>query len=506
MGKGKQGSQKRHKPKPSAADAGPDADAVDQTQQEAQADAAAPAPAVAQPLAMEEAEPAEPLSKQEMESSFMAALQRAIGDVELTEDNVRKAIAQMTPEERQKLQLEGQGLKQEILTSSECEAEQEVFRKEVNERAAAAGLPVEKDGEHLGKKILAFMNTSVESIPQIVMLSAVASTPYLVKLAVAEATAQTAKAEPVDLSSIEQGLTSLKVEGWTADEEMAGRPPFVRRNLLLLYHQMYAPKLSDVTVQPSTQAAAAEVVSKSRRLLDMLFKYALQNRWVKAALAVTEVQALLSNGLWDMKDDECIEIMREKMSHEGLKMPKLKLNVMAHDALPGEKVSIKVEAIRYHAYTEAELEALKAREAADGEQEGQPAAEPLEGWWVIGEALRKKPATKETGVDALPSEPAHNSLVGRAPLTASLALPSMSCQLDFDAPDTPGEYKVMVHVRSSGCVGVDVRRKVVFQVLRAKRALPTSSSGSSGATEAVPELLPEPAEEDPTDDVPALEG
>ena len=86
------------------------------------------------------------------------------------------------------------------------------------------------------------MNTSVEAVPHLVMLSAIASTPYLVKLAVAEATAQSARAEPADLSTIEQGLGSLKVQGWTTEDEMAGRPPFVRRNLLLLYHQMYAPK------------------------------------------------------------------------------------------------------------------------------------------------------------------------------------------------------------------------------------------------------------------------
>ena len=149
MGKGK--GCKRQKPKQTVADAAVAPEVIDQTQHEGQLEAALTS-SENEPV-VEAEEPGEPLSKQEMESNFMAALQRAVGDVELTEENVRKAIAQMTPEERQKLQLEGQGLKQEILTSSECSAEQEVFRKEVNERAAAAGLPVEKDGEHLGKKV-----------------------------------------------------------------------------------------------------------------------------------------------------------------------------------------------------------------------------------------------------------------------------------------------------------------------------------------------------------------
>jgi len=60
----------------------------------------------------------------------------------------------------------------------------------------------------------------------------------------------------------------------------------------------------------------------------------------------------------------------------------------------------------------------------------------------------------------------------------------MACELEFEAPATPGEYKVMVHVRSSGCVGVDVRRKVSFTVLKARPANATSSS--SGASSGDP--------------------
>jgi hypothetical protein len=83
---------------------------------------------------------------------------------------------------------------------------------------------------------------------------------------------------------------------------------------------------------------------------------------------------------------------------------------------------------------------------------------------------------------------------------ARLDQPTLSCELTFDAPQTPGEYKVMVHVRSAGCVGVDVRRKVVFNVQRSKRALPSSSSGAS--TEE-PDTMNEAIE---GDEVPPLEG
>ena len=90
----------------------------------------------------------------EKEAKFMAALQRFVGpDVELTEDKVREVIQTLTPEQRQELMSEGQELKEELLTGDGHDQEVALFRKEVNDRAEKADLPVEKDGEHLTKKV-----------------------------------------------------------------------------------------------------------------------------------------------------------------------------------------------------------------------------------------------------------------------------------------------------------------------------------------------------------------
>ena len=80
----------------------------------------------------------------EAEAGFMKALQREMGDVEITEASVREYIAKMTPEQRLRLQNEGKDLKQELLTNTDHKEELQVFRKEVNAKAEAAGLPVEK--------------------------------------------------------------------------------------------------------------------------------------------------------------------------------------------------------------------------------------------------------------------------------------------------------------------------------------------------------------------------
>ena len=110
--------------------------------------------------------------------------------------------------------------------------------------------------------------------------------------AVAEARDGAAKADPEDLATIEAALRKLKVNGWRSEEEAAGRAPFVRRNLLLLHLVLYSEKI-EIALQPGTQRALAELSSKVACISDMLFQYCLQNRWVKAALTVTEVMAML---------------------------------------------------------------------------------------------------------------------------------------------------------------------------------------------------------------------
>lgn len=436
----------------------------------------------------------------DMESKFMQALQKEMGDVEITEESVREYIAKMTPEQRQRLSAEGQDLKTELLTNSEHDQELQVFRNELNSKAEAAGLPVEKDGEHLGKKLLAHMRTTNEAPSHLLVLEAIASSPFLVKLAIAEARDGSPKADADDLSAIEAELRKLKVDGWRSEAEEAGRAPFVRRNLLLLHFVLYIEKIR-VELKPATTHALSEISAKVARIADMLFQYCLQNRWVKAALSVTEVQALLLNGLWDHKDDECREIMLQKMTRQGLKVPKLSLAVSAADVEPGQQATIKVEVTRCHAYSAEEVARSREAIAASMQlsastpqpEEGQQpeAVEPKEGWWVIAEGIRaSKRKDSEQG-----EEITHNSLVGRQALVSTLEDPVMSCEVTFQAPTTPGEYKVMIHVRSTGCVGVDVRRKLTFEVKQPRRTItpkapttPTTAEVTAANDDDVPQL------------------
>ena len=133
------------------------------------------------------------------------------------------------------------------------------------------------------------------------------------------------------------------------------------------------------------------------------------------------LQGLITNGLWSHTEDECRELMKQRLGAAGLKVPKLFLTVAARDVLPGETVSIKVEVSRLHVYTDDELDELKrlhitelpaaeaeapaaeeaAAEGGGGGGKGDKKEEeqqPQEGWWVIGESIRKSlTATQSAG-------------------------------------------------------------------------------------------------------------
>lgn len=67
-------------------------------------------------------------------------------------------------------------------------------------------------------------------------------------------------------------------------------------------------------------------------------------------------------------------------------------------------------------------------------------------------------------------------------LAAPLSAPSMDTDIGFEAPTEPGEYKICVHIRSSSAVGVDVKRKVSFSVLKMKPVNATTGSAGSGTS------------------------
>ena len=329
---------------------------------------------------------------------------------------------------------------------------------------------------------------SSDDLPLLLLEEGIASTPYMVKAALSEARSETAATVAADLAEIETALALLKVHGWAA-AETAGRPPIVRRNLLLLHSHLHRERLKALVLSEATKMATAEVVEKGGRLLDGLLSYSIQLQWVKATLAITALQALLTNGLWDHADDECRAIMRTRLSAVGLKLPKLSLRCTAADVFAGETVTVKVSAQRLHVFTAAELERYNATASGMPAEGGAPpqsdsaqgdavvrVADAHEGWWLLVESVRSALIKDAQLIDR---EVHHNVLVGRQTLVPSLDDATMESSIEFTAPSAPGEYRVIVHLRSSSMVGVDVKRKVSFTVKSGKRSQPSTSSGTS---------------------------
>ena len=89
------------------------------------------------------------------------------------------------------------------------------------------------------------MATSNDDVPIALLLDGLASSPYLIKAALAEARDEArASTAEADLAEIETALSLLKVAGVRPADELA-RPPFVRRNLLLLHAHMRRRELCE---------------------------------------------------------------------------------------------------------------------------------------------------------------------------------------------------------------------------------------------------------------------
>ena len=200
-------------------------------------------------------------------------------------------------------------------------------------------------------------------------------------------------------------------------------------------------------------------------------------------MCITELQGLVTNGLWDNADDECRSHMKTKLSAVGLKLPKISIQGHCSDVAPGERVKLTVTLTRLHAHSPSEMAAMMAttesessgaeqqegeavEAAVDGENAaegdvvqrrlaaafgGEAAALGKEGWWLVVESLRGHLNLAKAGLKE--SEPVHNSMVGRQALSPSLDDPQWCADIEFDAPTTPGEYKIVIHVRSSTMIG-----------------------------------------------------
>uniref|UniRef100_A0A6U5NPC3 Uncharacterized protein n=1 Tax=Calcidiscus leptoporus TaxID=127549 RepID=A0A6U5NPC3_9EUKA len=334
---------------------------------------------------------------QAADDRFMQALQKVTGITDLSEESVRQAISEMTVEQRQALAAEAAELKKNMFEHGK-EEERQLYFSTLNNEADRSGMPVGKDGEFLAKKMSSFMDKSTEQTPLPVLLEALAAAPYLVKDALAEAQQVDApKVGAEELERMEAALEALGADCFAAPPSPK-RPPIVRRNLLLLSLHLNRKRMVEVELTEVALKASSHVVALAKRLLDMLFAYAMQRAWIKVVLAVTELQALIANGLWAF-DDECKQRNKAQVAFYGLKPPKLSVRAKVNDAFPGETATLEVSVARAHVHSADDMVAYKKMRAAE-EAEVAKEAEAAEAVAVTKTAEEAEAATEAEATEA----------------------------------------------------------------------------------------------------------
>ena len=97
------------------------------------------------------------------------------------------------------------------------------------------------------------------------------------------------------------------------------------------------PTVSKIAAKHNVSGAAVMYRFVSMHGISVLSSW--QVGWVRATMCITELQGLVTNGLWDNADDECRSHMKAKLAAVGLKLPKISVAGHCSDVAPGERVA-----------------------------------------------------------------------------------------------------------------------------------------------------------------------
>jgi len=258
------------------------------------------------------------------------------------------------------------------------------------------------------------------------------------------------------VETVDKIETALRSAGALTADEMATcleLPRDHRRNVMLIYWQMYQTKL-DKEIELDNITSGQQQIA-NRMCTGILVKAQMllvQNRWVQATLAIARISALISCGLWSHTEEECKIQMAKVLENDGLPMPELRVEASASAKERPEKeilvdAAVKVDVVLYRDHVSAPGDKAKI---ADNPLNPQGI---LEAYWCYAEGVKPDPKVP-------------NSLIGAHPMVVkSLDEPFVSAEIAFRAPPTPGTYPVRVHIISTSVIGVDLTTDTTFTVV-----------------------------------------
>jgi len=208
-------------------------------------------------------------------------------------------------------------------------------------------------------------------------------------------------------------------------------------------------KTDDELDVPSQQHASAchQIAMKLLMQAQMVMP---SQGWAAASVGVARASALVANQLWSHEDREALEIMADILKGEGLRAPKLRLEVSCPaSSLAESPMKINVKLHRDH----HGFDGKKAPAAAD------PSG-TYEAYFVYVISI-----AQELG--------APDSLVTVQPMICKdLKDKTIDLEVSFTAPDKVGSHRIKVLVTTTSTIGVDLSEEVSFSVTGSSAVVP----------------------------------
>jgi len=204
-----------------------------------------------------------------------------------------------------------------------------------------------------------------------------------------------------------------------------------RRNVALLYWQMYQSKLEG-------ELKLDNITERQQQICNQ----------IGTGILVKAQMLLVQN-----RDEQCIKQMTSVLESDGLPFPKLRLEAACSPKdKPGEKEVLGDGVIKLDVVLHRDHASEKAVKPSIADSPLNPQG-ILEAYWCYAEGVKPEASTP-------------NSLIGAQPMVVkALDEPFASLELSFRAPPTPGTYPIKVHVISTSVIGVDLTADTTFTVV-----------------------------------------
>lgn len=228
----------------------------------------------------------------------------------------------------------------------------------------------------------------------------------------------------------------------------------VRTNALLIYWQLNRerPGLKDAAeLGEETSRQASTALQKCVKLLIQAQMLMPQQRWMQQTLAVARASALVANSLWSHSEEAAVKAMTHILEGDGLRSPQLELSAFAS---PKDAPDLSEEGCAVLPKTLVEISVVVERKHWGGAEDAKVTNNQgiFEAYWLYIEGQKPKGT--------------QNSMIAAQPMVVKdVDMKTVEAKVVFQAPPTPGKFRLTVHTLSTSVIGIELSQDVEFEVL-----------------------------------------